>query len=408
MTLDVKTLFLLTMYVEAILGLLLLLAWAQNLSTRAVAWWGAANLMRSLSIELYGLYGGAPDLVSIDLASALLFTSYGLTWTGARVFDGRKPLPGSLAAGAIAWLLACQFPAFATAETARGFLSAVIIAGFSWLTAYEFWRGRNERLVSRWPTILLLFGHGALFLLRTPLSALLPKWGLDHALSSGWLTVLSPEALLFTIAIAFVLLAMAKERAELRHRMAALVDPLTGVANRRAFLQNAEQVTRRQVERVRPVAVFIVDIDHFKTINDRFGHAAGDQVLRLFTRTCTANLRASDLVGRLGGDEFAVLLADANRDNAFLVAERIRKAFAAAAATVGGQTMAATVSIGVAIIQDPQQDLTALIDQADQVLYRAKADGRNRVALAPMPEPDAEKPTASAAREPGRSTPVAA
>ena len=170
MVLDVKTLFFLTMYVEAILGLLLLLAWAQNLSTRAVAWWGAAHLMRSLSIALYGLYGTAPDVVSIDLAGALLFTSYGLTWTGARVFDGRKPLPGSLAAGAIVWMIAGQFPAFIEANDLRILPSGLIVAAFSWMSAYEFWRGRNETLVSRWPTIVLLFGHGVLFLLRTPLT----------------------------------------------------------------------------------------------------------------------------------------------------------------------------------------------------------------------------------------------
>jgi diguanylate cyclase (GGDEF)-like protein len=200
-------------------------------------------------------------------------------------------------------------------------------------------------------------------------------------LASGWLTVLSTEALLLTISIAFVLLAMAKERAEMRHRTAALIDPLTGVSNRRAFMQDAVEVTRRQVEHCRPVAVFLIDLDHFKSINDRFGHAAGDRVLRLFAQVCSASVRTTDLVGRIGGEEFAVLIADADRDNAFLVAERIRKAFALAGETVDGQTMFATISVGVSIIQDPQQHLAALIEQADNALYRAKAEGRNRVAL---------------------------
>jgi diguanylate cyclase (GGDEF)-like protein len=384
MLLDVNTLFLLTMYVEAILGLLLLLAWVQNLSTRAVAWWGGAHLMRSLSIALYGLHGTLPNLISIDLAGALLFISYGVTWTGARVFDGRAPLPGSLFAGAVIWMVACQFPAFGDSPELRTLLSASIIAGFSWATAYEFWRARGERLVSRWPAIILLFGHGALFLLRNPLSAFLPQMPQETALTSAWLTVLSPEALLFTISIAFVLLAMAKERAELRHKTDALIDPLTGLANRRAFLQDAEQVTRRQVTYGRPVAVFLIDLDHFKSVNDRFGHATGDGVLRLFAEVSAANLRSSDLVGRLGGEEFAVLLADASRDNAFLVAERIRAAFERAAMVLAERTVSSTISIGVAIIQDPEQDLSTLLAQADQALYRAKARGRNRVELAPM------------------------
>jgi diguanylate cyclase (GGDEF)-like protein len=384
MSLDINTLFFLTMYVEAILGLLLLLAWVQNIGTRAVAWWGSAHLMRSLSLALYGLYGSAPNIVTIDVAGALLFTSFGVTWTGARLFDGRPPRPGSLALGAMLWVAACQFPAFADATGLRTLLSGGIIAGFSWATAYEFWRGRKEALVSRWPTIVLLFGYGSLFLLRTPLSVLLPRLHRDPALSSAWLTVLSAEALLFTIAVAFVLLAMAKERNEQGHKAAAMIDPLTGLANRRAFEQEAERIIRRQVLLNRPVAVFLIDLDHFKSINDNFGHATGDCVLRLFAEVCGSNLRSSDLVGRLGGEEFGVLLSDANQDNAFMVAERIRSAFATAATVVDDQMIGATISIGITIIQDPDQDLSTLLGQADQALYQAKARGRDRVALATL------------------------
>jgi diguanylate cyclase (GGDEF)-like protein len=384
MALDVKTLFLLTMYIEAILGLLLLLVWVQNLSMRAVGWWGAAHLLRCGSVALYGLHGSIPSLIAIDLASAVLFTSYGVTWTGARVFNGRQPLPGSLITGAAVWLLACQSSVFAEASMLRALVSGGIIATFSWLAAYEFWRGRSENLVSRWPAIVLLFVHGAIFLLRTPLSTLLPATAEDGALTSAWLTVISAEALLFTISIAFVLVAMAKERTELSHRNAARIDALTGLANRRAFFQDAEALVQLQTGRARPVAVFLLDLDHFKSINDRFGHPMGDRVLRLFAQVTMANLRSSDLVGRLGGEEFGVLLADATRDNAFLVAERLRSAFEAAAKMGDDPPLAATVSIGVAIIQDPHEDLSTLLTKADQALYRAKARGRNRVELAPM------------------------
>ena len=93
MNLDVNTLFLVTIYVEAILGLLLLFAWVQNTAITAVAWWGFAHLLRAASVMLFGLYGSAPDVISIDLANGLLFTAFAVTWTGARVFDHRKPLP---------------------------------------------------------------------------------------------------------------------------------------------------------------------------------------------------------------------------------------------------------------------------------------------------------------------------
>src|ERR1043165_238985 len=99
MDLDVNTLFMVTMYIEIMLGLLLFLAWAQNFSKRALAWWGSAHLMRAASIMLLGLYGTVPDSLSIDLANAVLFGSFRLTWCGARGFDWRKPEPAIALAG---------------------------------------------------------------------------------------------------------------------------------------------------------------------------------------------------------------------------------------------------------------------------------------------------------------------
>ena len=113
MNLDVNTLFLVTIYVEAILGLLLLFAWVQNTSIVAVAWWGFAHLLRASSVMLFGMYGSVSELISIDLANVILFTAFALTWTGARVFDGRKPQPVLLFGGAALWLVLCRVPGIA-------------------------------------------------------------------------------------------------------------------------------------------------------------------------------------------------------------------------------------------------------------------------------------------------------
>src|SRR5579884_1490246 len=169
MQLDIDTLFKVTVYVEFILGLLLLFAWVQNIAIRAVCYWGFAYLIRASSIVLFGMYGKAPDLISIDLANALLFTSFAATWAGARLFDGRPTDPVYVVAGAVFWLLICRLPALHGEVELRALIVCGIIAAYSWLAAYEFWRGRDEQLVSRWPAIFMLFGHGALFLLRTPL-----------------------------------------------------------------------------------------------------------------------------------------------------------------------------------------------------------------------------------------------
>jgi diguanylate cyclase (GGDEF)-like protein len=382
MNLDVNTLFLVTIYVEAILGLLLLFAWVQNTSIHAVAWWGFADLLRALSVMLFGMYGSVSDLVSIDLANTLLFTAFALTWTGARVFDHRRPLPILLFGGAALWLVLCRIPSVAGSWDVRVLLSSGIITTYTWATAWEFWRGRSEPLVSRWPAIFMLFAHGALYLLRTPFGAMLP-WSTSNAVfESAWMTVLSFEALLFTISIAFILLAMAKERTEHRHKTAALVDPLTGISNRRAFLQDGEAQLKRQATDPRPTAVMLLDLDNFKSINDRFGHAIGDRVLQLFAQIAGNCMRRMDLFGRLGGEEFAALLVDTTREKALAVAEEIRAAFARATQEVEGRPVVATVSIGIVISYDAVLDISALLAQADHALYRAKDNGRNRVEIA--------------------------
>lgn len=384
MGLDVSTLFLVTIYVEAMLGLLLLFAWIQNVGIHAVAWWGSAHLLRALSVMLFGMYGSVPDAISIDLANAILFTAFAATWTGARVFDGRSVQPVYLVGGALVWVIACRMPLFQESLEARVLLSSLLITAYTWATAYEFWRGRSEPLISRWPAIFMLFAHGALFLLRTPLSQVLPWSPTSLVFDSVWLSVLSFEALLFTIAIAFILLAMAKERTELRHKMAASVDPLTGIANRRAFLEGVASLAKRRTKGHRPAAVLLADLDHFKSINDRFGHAVGDQVLRVFTEGASQVLGPNDLIGRLGGEEFAIVLADADRDQAVACAEQVRIAYAALAAHLGDREVGGTVSIGVAICDEGLLDIAALLAQADEALYCAKERGRNRVEVASL------------------------
>jgi diguanylate cyclase (GGDEF)-like protein len=134
------------------------------------------------------------------------------------------------------------------------------------------------------------------------------------------------------------------------------------------------------------------DLDHFKSINDKFGHAIGDKALQLFATTATVSMRTSDIVGRFGGEEFVALLPG-NLAAANIVAERVRKAFETAGVTVAGCNLDATVSVGAASGQ-PGTDIVALLAAADAALYRAKANGRNRVEA----EPGAEIPVLFATR----------
>jgi diguanylate cyclase (GGDEF)-like protein len=405
MNLDVNTLFLVTVYVETMLGLLLLFAWAQNTAITAVAWWGLSHLLRAASVTLFGLYGAVPDLISIDLANAILLA---VTWMGARLFDHRKPQYVLLFAGAAVWLIACRIPGFAASLDMRVLLSSGTITAYTWATGFEFWRGRSDPLVSRWPAIIMLFAHGALYVLRTPLGDLLPWLTRNNpVLGSVWLSALSFEALLFTISIAFILLAMAKERAEQRHKTAALVDSLTGISNRRAFLEEGEEHLNRQTNDPRPTAVMLLDLDHFKSINDRHGHPIGDRVLEIFAKVTSSCLRRSDLFGRLGGEEFAALLYDTDRERALAVAEQIRTSFAAVSCEVEGRPVGGTVSIGIVIAYDAMLGLSAHLAQADHALYRAKDAGRNRVEIASI-ELVLDRATGRPTPEMRRATPMRA
>src|SRR5262249_19540133 len=132
----------------------------------------------------------------------------------------------------------------------------------------------------------------------------------------------------------------------------------------------------------KPAAVLLVDLDHFKTINDSFGHALGDRVLQVFAETANANIGPYDLLGRLGGEEFAIALYDVDGDRAMDIAENIRIAFADIASDVDGQPVTATCSIGISVSEEGPLDISSLLAQADQALYSAKERGRNRCELA--------------------------
>ena len=128
----------------------------------------------------------------------------------------------------------------------------------------------------------------------------------------------------------------------------------------------------------------MIDLDHFKQINDTFGHAIGDRVLQVFADTASGQRHVIDLVGRLGGEEFAALLYDCDKQKALAVAEQIRADVRPHAVEVDGRPVNATVSIGVAVCEQGPLDVSTMLAQADQALYHAKERGRNRVELASL------------------------
>jgi diguanylate cyclase (GGDEF)-like protein/PAS domain S-box-containing protein len=165
-----------------------------------------------------------------------------------------------------------------------------------------------------------------------------------------------------------------------KRRKSVFCDELTGVANRRAFFEAAELELTRNRRTPRPTALILFDADNFKTINDRHGHPAGDCVLRQLGMALSSTFRQIDVVARVGGEEFAVLLPSSTLAGAAAVAERLRQLVENQPAMCEGLPIACTVSAGIAAIQEGEAiDLDTLIKRADQALYAAKANGRNRV-----------------------------
>ncbi|TDR80758.1 sensor domain-containing diguanylate cyclase [Paludibacterium purpuratum] len=165
----------------------------------------------------------------------------------------------------------------------------------------------------------------------------------------------------------------------------ATQDGLTQLFNRRHFIESAERHLSQAKRYQRPVAVMMMDLDHFKTINDHYGHAVGDRVLGLFSSLCRRCLRVTDVIGRLGGEEFAAFLPDTTLIEARQIAERLRQQVAQTELTHESLVIHFQVSIGIAVMQ-ANENLDVMLGHADKLLYQAKSLGRNRICT---PEPDA-------------------
>jgi diguanylate cyclase (GGDEF)-like protein len=377
MSLDSMTLYFVATMVAALLGAMLLFFGKQE-SNPALKWWGTAYLLGAASVALWTLASNSlGEMLSLAL-NAVGFVACGMVWNASRVFHGRKPnLPG-LVLGAIAWIAAVMM-LDPHASAMRLTIGAAIVAIYAALTAHELWSERRKSLKRRWPAIAVPVLHGFVLMLPIVLGDLLHSND-DKFSSSIWVTAFSIELVLYAVGTVFVIFMLVSERTVSAHKTAASMDPLTGMFNRRGFAEACARVIEREAQAGRPVTVLIFDIDHFKGINDRFGHPAGDEILKLFATIVINNLRITDHSGRIGGEEFAALLP-CPLEEGVLVAERVREVFAASGIASEEGPVDTTVSIGVA--GGPAgTELEVLLAAADTALYQAKRGGRNRVEAA--------------------------
>lgn len=385
--LDVPTLAFVSIALAGLLGFFLLLCWMQDRDLRPLAWWGSAYLIGGASMAIWVTPAHRIYLPS-EVPEALTLFACGIIWSGIRLFHGRELRPLGAFAGAILWPVICHMPDVGAGTPTRIGLGALMVAAYTFVIAWELWRERRKSLFSRTAAIVVPCLHAAVFLMPLLMQRFMPS-----AVASKWLTVLALESIIYGVGIAFIVLLMVKDHHLHIYRRAATTDHLTGLPNRRAFLQGATDLCARLGRRREAVTLMMFDLDHFKSINDRFGHAIGDEALKVFAQVLTTSMRASDIMGRLGGEEFAVIVPG-NIEVAEKIAERIRSGFEEAGKVIAGHAIGGTVSIGAACACEPVVDLDALINRADAALYDAKHGGRNRMCAAPDTHPAPEVPEA--------------
>ena len=374
MELDSTTVVATAAFVAGMSGGFLMFAGGQLQAVRPATIWGVSNLLTALGMML--VFQGQ----NYDLAFLSMMSAAALTWIAVRRFD-RKIVPISyLVAGLAVWTIVALGPW----EIPFGVRSAVfLMIAFTYLVACagELWRGRSEMLPGRWPVLALVAMDG--------LAALAGAAGLAAMTAApslppgGIVWVIYISTVVFTVGTAVFFLAMTKERSAALHQLASRTDSLTGLSNRQALMELGSAAVAEARAGGRDVSVALFDLDHFKSVNDTFGHRTGDAVLRRFAESAAQCVRSTDALGRVGGEEFVAVVPGAGREAAIAFAERLRSSFAADCSWVDGKPVCATVSCGISVLEasEPLAEFEELLDRADAALYVAKAAGRDRVSV---------------------------
>lgn len=378
--LDLRTIYLAGALTCVILGFVQLSAYATGRFERWPLWWGLSNILIGLGLIGVGLRDTIPDIISIPLANTVSWTGYLLILFGVRSFAGRPARPMlyllAIAAAAIPLFLWSEPDGFAK----RVILVAVLVMACDMLLVREgllLWR--RERLASGAILAALFAPTVVLFAIRGYLAATgrlgTEMFPTDN--TSQWLTATGTAFLLLR---GSALLLLAAERSRNRLVTIAQHDPLTGAMNRSGLERAMTQIAADAGKRPGRLTLLLIDIDHFKSLNDTHGHAAGDRILQLFAEAARSELRASDILARHGGDEFVALLPHMPTKDAVRVANRIRAAFSRTLADWDGAPLRQpTLSIGVAEGDAAGDELETLLQHADEALYRSKRLGRDRV-----------------------------
>ena len=349
--------------------------------------WAGAMALESFAFSMGAARGAVPDFVSIVLFGVLLIAAQAMKL--AAIYEYRElPWPRWQCLLPIGLAL---FIAALTYEDFRGrLIYGSLLYGAQMLLILQVLRSDTESRTGRawW----LLFGATAAALPLFALRAIVAFFGTFEFATVQSTTPLNPIQL--AVFIGFIAMSMlgslgfilmVKERADRAVRSLAMIDSLTGVFNRRAFMERAEKEFAIAQRNKTPLALVICDIDFFKRINDEFGHPTGDSVLVDVAQLLESRLRKQDTLGRYGGEEFCILLPSTDELGAMAVAETLRSTVESTPLATERNSISATISIGVTVCPascaNCDKGFYKLLDDADASLYQAKHDGRNRTAM---------------------------
>jgi diguanylate cyclase (GGDEF)-like protein len=386
-TLDVRTLAFVLMLISATLSFLMLYIWRTNKTYPGFGLWTLANTAGAVGFVLIGLQGVAPDFITVVLANTFTVGCLALTLKGIRKFFGLKSSSVfSIATLAVHAAILAYFTYVIPDEAIRTYTTSTLAVILGVRCTYEFLKIEKAEQLFTISFGAKAFGLFCVFMLaRVVLSYIFA--GGNVISTPDWL-----NSLTFTMFIIFVMIwtvnfiMLNSERlqrdltdAQAEYEKLATTDFLTGICNNRSFNQISQNEVNRAARTHTALSVIMMDIDEFKTINDTYGHATGDVVLKAIAELGRNNLRGIDTIGRLGGEEFGILLPHTDLAGANTIAGHLRAAVEDAEIASQFGIIKITASFGVAQMRATDGGIEDVLVRADAKLYEAKRAGRNCV-----------------------------
>ncbi len=386
MSLDVHTIIVMFAMLSFIFSGLILRAGLHSKSISSVRQWSLASLLIGIGLGCSYFFNAPPNPTAkyaILLATTLIAASVALQFTGIQTFKSRRTY---------VWL-AVLFIGLASFQTywfefvhpdirSRAIATSLLLSlGYAICASALLDDIKSSLRAASWFTGISFALLSGLLLVR---AIFISQFSAEpYSLYSN--TPINPITFVITcilqLCVTFGFLLMLNQKLVIELEKLASRDMLTGVFNRRQLEEEIARLHSRGMRSGDIFSLLLIDIDNFKYINDNYGHPSGDEVLRRLTSIALATIRPEDYLARYGGDEFCILLPTTSADNALILANRLREAYASTTFVFKGNAIKSSISIGIADSSKIGIEFNGLVSAADQALYRAKHNGRNNVAL---------------------------